>query len=222
MPAASFSGVAGKPFKEFMPTLPARDHQLVQIVDAALIDATRRSGHFLACKPGCAQCCVGVFPITQLDALRLRLALEALESQEPARAARIHTRIDASLQRLLPDFPGNPATGLLGESDEALAHFEEFANDEPCPVLDPATLTCDLYAARPLPCRTFGPPVRTQEDGLAVCELCFVGASPEEVADCEMVPDPEFLEEELLHELEAATGAHGLTLVAFALRQTLP
>ncbi len=27
--------------------------------------------------------------------------------------------------------------------------FEDFANDEPCPVLDPKTGTCDLYTARP-------------------------------------------------------------------------
>jgi hypothetical protein len=32
--------------------LPARDKKLIQIVDAALADATRRSGSWLECRPG--------------------------------------------------------------------------------------------------------------------------------------------------------------------------
>lgn len=189
----------------------------MQIVDAALADSARRSGQFLACKPGCAQCCIGVFPITQLDALRLRNALTELEAQDPAKAERIRVRVQESVQRLAPNFPGDTTTGLLDESEEAVERFENFANEEPCPVLDPTTNTCDLYAARPLPCRTFGPPVRNEADGLAVCELCFHGATPEEVAACEMVPDPDHIEEELLEELQIKTGAHGHTLVAFTL-----
>jgi len=51
-----------------MPT----DDALIQIVDAALAEAARRSGPWLLCRPGCAQCCLGEFPITQLDAARLR------------------------------------------------------------------------------------------------------------------------------------------------------
>ena len=43
------------------------------------------------------------------------------------------------------------------------------------------TGTCDLYAARPLTCRTFGPPVRCQSGALAICELCFDGATEEEI-----------------------------------------
>ncbi len=39
-------------------------------------------------------------------------------------------------------------------------------------------------------CRVFGPPVRS-EDGLGVCELCYHGASDEEIAACEMKPDPD-------------------------------
>ena len=46
-------------------------------------------------------------------------------------------------------------------------------------------------------CRVFGPPVRS-EDGLGVCELCFQGASDEEIAACEMKPDPDDLESRLL------------------------
>lgn len=67
-------------------------------------------------------------------------------------------------------------------------------------------------------CRTFGPPVRSgPEEGLAVCELCYHGASDEQVAACEMVPDPDNLEEKLIARAEKQTGKQGNTIVAFCL-----
>ncbi len=178
---------------------------LFPILDAALADTTARSGDWLACKPGCHQCCVGVFAISQMDAQNLR---EALALAEPHVAERIRTRVAASRERLTPDFPGDATTGQLFTEPHHEEAFEEFANDEPCPVLDPATGTCDLYAARPLPCRTFGPPMPNDEGGLAVCELCFVDAPVDEVARCAV--DATFLE------LEVDQTAP--TLIAFALR----
>jgi hypothetical protein len=65
-------------------------------------------------------------------------------------------------------------------------------------------------------CRVFGPPVRS-EDGLGVCELCFNGATDEEIAACEMKPDPDDLESALLQQLENTTGIHGNTIIAFCL-----
>ncbi len=193
--------------------LRKRDAALIQIVDAALADATRRSGAWLACRPGCTQCCHGVFAISQLDALRLRTGLEQIDA---ARAARVRERAQESLSRLAPDFPGDTATGILDESEDSQAAFEDFGNDEPCPALDPATGLCDLYEWRPMTCRVFGPPVRV-EGGFSVCELCFQGASAEEVAACEMVPDPDDLEEKLIEEVEATSVARGQTIVAFCL-----
>jgi hypothetical protein len=67
-------------------------------------------------------------------------------------------------------------------------------------------------------CRVFGPPVRS-EDGLGVCELCFQGASSEEIAACEMVADPENLEERLLAEVEKRSGTRGETIIAFCLAE---
>jgi Fe-S-cluster containining protein len=198
------------------PTLPAGDQALVQIMDAALADTTRRSGSWLVCRPGCTQCCIGVFSISQLDALRLRGGLDELADREPARAARIQARARQSVKRLLPQFPGNPASGILAEDEHAERRFEDFANDEPCPVLDPATGTCELYASRPITCRAFGPPVRS-EQGLGVCELCFHGATDEQIAGCEMEVDPDDLESKLLTELEQTSGRSGRTLIAFAL-----
>lgn len=198
------------------PALPAGNLTLVQIVDAALADATRRSGSWLVCRPGCTQCCIGVFSISQLDALRLQNGLEELERPEPERAARIRVRARQSVTRLSRQFPGDPKTGVLAENEDAEQRFEDFANDEPCPALDPATGTCELYASRPITCRAFGPPVRS-EDGLGVCELCFHGATNEEIAGCEMEVDPDDLESKLLKDLEQMSGRRGRTLIAFAL-----
>ena len=193
-----------------------RDAKLIQIVDSALADAARRSGDWLVCRPGCTQCCIGVFAINQLDAQRLRRGLATLETSAPDRAARVRSRARAAVVRLSSEFPGDPETGLLDQGKDFAARFEDFANDEPCPALDPETGYCDLYEARPMTCRTFGPPVRS-EDGLGVCELCFHGASDEEIAACEMIPDPDDLESELIQQLEMKTNLLGETIVAFAL-----
>jgi Fe-S-cluster containining protein len=189
--------------------------QIFSIIDAALASSTARSGDWLACKPGCHQCCIGVFPISQLDAESLR---SALASADPALAARICARAAASRERLTPDFPGNPATGQLFTEPHHEDAFVDYANDEPCPVLDPATGTCDLYPARPTQCRTFGPPIRDEDDHLTVCELCFIGAPPEEVVRCEMDQDWRAEEETEIEAAEQRTSITGPTLIAFALR----
>lgn len=194
----------------------AKDRKLVQIVDAAFADAARRSGEWLVCRPGCTQCCVGVFPINQLDAARLKRGLAELEISVPARARHVRERAREAIKRLSPEFPGDPATGILDDGCDADLRFSEFANDEVCPALDPATGKCELYESRPMTCRVFGPPIRS-EDGLGACELCYRGASDKVIAACEMKPDPDDMESELLEKLEAATGIRGNTIIAFCL-----
>ena len=202
--------------------LPDADGALIQIVDTALADAARRSGEWLVCCPGCTECCVGVFAVNQLDAVRLQRGLARLEKTDPLRARRIRERARDSIQRLSAEFPGNAETGVLDaavldEGSEAEEHFAEFANDEPCPALDPETGLCDLYEARPMTCRTFGPPIRS-EGGLGVCELCYHGATDEQIAACEMVVDPDDLESKLLEKLAKTRGPHGRTIVAFCVK----
>jgi Fe-S-cluster containining protein len=196
--------------------LPNRDQQLVQIIDAALASAERRSGEWLICKPGCTPCCIGVFAIDQLDALRLQAGLVELDAADPHRALRVRERARQSLARIGPEFPGDLRTGVLGNDDKAAANFEEFANFEPCPALDPTRGTCDLYQWRPITCRVFGPPVRS-DGGLGVCELCYHGASTAEIESCEMnLDEANPLQAELVAELEKS-GNTGRTIVAFAL-----
>jgi Fe-S-cluster containining protein len=171
------------------------DRALIQIVDAALAEAVRLSGSRLACRPGCTECCMGPFPITQLDARRLRQGLGELEASDSGRARKVRERARRAAER---------------ESMDA-------GEDEPCPALDPLTGLCDLYAARPVTCRVFGPPMRVSDGPVGLCELCFRGASEEEIAACALEIPAGPLEAELLVDLEAATGLSGDTTVALAL-----
>jgi Fe-S-cluster containining protein len=201
--------------------LPAKDSELVQIMDAALIDAARRAREWLVCRPGCTQCCYGAFAINALDAVRLRAGMDVLRVAEPVLAAEIERRARAWIAAYGAEYPGDLATGRLGESEADRERFEDFANEAACPALDEQTGRCDVYAFRPMTCRVFGPPVRMDagtgdEGALGHCELCFHGASEQQVKSCEM---------EVPHELEAAVldkvGETGETVVAFALLASL-
>jgi Fe-S-cluster containining protein len=193
--------------------LPARDSELVQIMDVALSDAASRAGSWLACRPGCTQCCHGAFAINAVDVARLQSGMHFLDGSDPHTAQSMRARARAWLAEHSPDFPGDPATGILGASEEDQARFEDFANDAPCPALNPETGLCDIYDWRPMTCRVFGPPVRVAEgESLGCCELCFIGATDDQIAACEM-PLPQQLEQQLLAEMNDSSE----TIVAFAL-----
>jgi Fe-S-cluster containining protein len=180
----------------FMPTRPSLiqietgDRQLLSHIADAMAESARRSGEWLVCRPGCTQCCLGPFEITPLDVRRLRAGLAALNSLDPHRAQRVQARA---------------------------AVYDESIEDIPCPALDPETGWCDLYEWRPITCRTFGPVTRTADGALAACELCYTGASDEQMAACEVIFDPQGIEGGLLDALDAA-GETDMTSVAGALQ----
>lgn len=166
------------------------DAELLRIIDNSLAEAARKSGAWLACRPGCFQCCLGPFDITQLDARRLRLGFAALAARDPERAAALQAR----------------------------ARHAGFDDDSPCPALDPSTGTCDLYDVRPMLCRVFGPAVR-QGDVIGACELCYEGATEDEIAACAVEMDPEGLEAALDAQRERESGEQGPTTVAACLAE---
>ena len=125
-----------------------------------------RAGPGWSAGPAAPNAAWGRFPITQLDARRLREGLAELERATAQRAARVRERARQAVAAAATD-------------------------DDPCPALDPSTGTCDLYAARPITCRIFGPPVRYGSEAVGVCELCFQGASDEEIAACQVEIDPQ-------------------------------
>jgi len=198
--------MSGKPT-----TLERADRRLLQVIDEATDEAAARAGDRLACRPGCTECCHGPFPINGLDAARLRRGLDEMAVRDPERAVAVVTRAEAQTPLLTRDFPGDPETGRLSDSDEADPYFEGHGT-LPCPVLDPATGTCDLYAHRPLSCRTFGPPVRCGDSDLPPCRLCFQGAGPDEIEACRVEPDPHGVEDRLVRRFQAEDE----TLIAFA------
>ena len=155
---------------------------------------------------------MGPFAITQLDARRLRDGLRALAAADPDRAAAVRTRAEAYVLAAAPEYPGDPVTGLLRDSDALPPSLDDLA----CPALDQATGCCDLYEARPITCRTFGPVTRNGEQILGPCELCYEGATDEQMIACAVEMDPAGIEGELLDAL-AAEGLSGMTIVAFAL-----
>src|ERR1700753_2551605 len=114
-----------------------QDIAFVALVDGAFVDAASRSGPHLLCRPGCAQCCIGVFAIGPADALRLREGLSDLKQTDPDRAARVQARAATAWSRLAPQFPGDAVSGVLDvdHNGDPTDDFEDFANDEPCPAL---------------------------------------------------------------------------------------
>ena len=201
--------------------LPARDAELVQIVDSALSGAVTRSRKddgtsWLACRPGCTPCCHGVFKISMLDAERLRSALCDLEMQDARKAEAIRMRAKEFVGALNPDFPGEPRTGILNADEEAWAAFAENPQaDMPCPALDPDSGRCGLYEGRPLICRIFGPPIRS-ESGIGVCELCYVDADEAAILAGQIHLTHITLEEELDQQLPS-----GETAIAWVLANDL-
>ena len=188
------------------------DQRLLGALGETMAEAARRSGEWLVCRPGCTECCIGPFGITQLDARRLREGLRALAVADPARAAAVRSRAETYIRTAAPVYPGDPISGEISDEDALPSSLD----DLPCPALDPATGCCDLYKARPVTCRTFGPATVIGESTLGACELCYVGATEQQMMECAVEVDPEGLENALVAAL-AAEGIAGTTIVAYAL-----
>jgi Fe-S-cluster containining protein len=194
------------------------DRALLREVDDRLREGVRKAGHRLACRPGCASCCIGVFIINLLDASRLRRGLEQLQGADPAKARAVRERAENAVRLLEREFPGDTETGLLEENEEKIDRFTEKSAGLACPALDPTTGLCDLYLHRPISCRTFGLPILHGDEKLAPCCLCFHGSSVEEIEASRVEPDPDGLENAILSELlDVDADGDRETIVAYAL-----
>ena len=187
--------------------MPSGIQQILVAIDTVMVDAAKRSGKWLICRRGCTPCCHGVFAIGAADVKRLRAGLAALQKTDPQRAGQVRERSRTFVDGTARAYPGNRATGILDTGETAEIRFAGFANDDPCPALDPDSGACELYAARPITCRVFGPAIRREDDSISACELCYDGASDEEMDAC-AVELPEGVE-------DAAEGPQ--TIVAYAL-----
>jgi Fe-S-cluster containining protein len=178
-----------------LPVFAKADHWFTR-ARAALLDA-------LPCQRGCCRCCIGVFPITRLDAEQMQAGLTTFPRQT---RLDIQHRASDQVKWLEAAFPELQRSGDV--SDWAAKDLDEVAErfgDLPCPALAPDG-SCQVYAFRPMTCRTMGIPVeehgfvhgacevqtavpliklssrlRKEEDDLADMEAAALGSSDEEV-----------------------------------------
>ena len=193
------------------------ESRLLQQLDDGFSRVQDRAGEQLLCAAGCSDCCSGPFPITRLDAARLRRGLRQLESNQSEVATRLRARVAGWVEAMRPDFPGEAEGGRLAAGPSELdAYFGDHAQ-RPCPVLDPDSGRCELYAHRPVACRHYGPPLRFDGRNVSPCPLCFKHASEGEIEACRWDPDPNGIEAQLLTESGVEPGEEWETLIGFAL-----
>jgi Fe-S-cluster containining protein len=193
------------------------DTRLLNGIARAWNRAARMAGAHLRCRVGCSECCYGPFPLSALDARRLRRGFECLQSEDPERAGAMRRRAEQAWNALVEDFPGDRQRGVFNGDENVEERFCARFSVLPCPVLDPESKRCELYPARPLSCRTFGPPVRIGAVDLPPCRLCFNSAEAIEVERCRVEIDQEGIEERILHMLDDRGVPRGETIVACAL-----
>jgi hypothetical protein len=193
------------------------DRTLLRGIARRLRAGEARAGRRFNCQPGCTECCVGPFPITSLDVLRLRRGLRTLRRCHPARARGLEQRAAGYLERIRGIFPGDVERGLMTTEAGTEERFLCECSDVPCPALDPDRRCCELYPYRPVSCRTFGPPVRIGEQSLPPCAKCVAGLTIEQVERGRVDVDPLDREGELLRALAPDQLGEGETLVVFAL-----
>jgi Fe-S-cluster containining protein len=126
--------------------------QLLAEVDAWFARSHAMLGSSSECR-GCAECCLGLFDITLLDAALLRQGFENLPE---ATRVEVLAKVRPILDRLQVRFPGFAQPYLLAgiPAEQFPLPGEE---DTPCPLLDAAG-RCLLYEHRPLTCRLYGLP----------------------------------------------------------------
>lgn len=135
-------------------TILSEYRALLETVDAWFNRCSEHSGRHIQCRPGCSQCCRGLFDITLLDAYLLRQGFALLPADIQANALlKARARL-ADLQQLWPGF-GPPYT-LNHLPDEAWTETPE-EDMTPCPLLGEDG-RCLIYLHRPMTCRLHGLP----------------------------------------------------------------
>lgn len=115
----------------------------------------------IPCGQGCCQCCIGIFPITRLDALELHRGLEGLP---PIHRDAIVTRARSQIVMLEDTYPALKSKPALDEwPDHTIDNMVEQFAHLPCPALSPDG-ACGIYTFRPITCRTMGIP--NESDGV--------------------------------------------------------
>lgn len=181
------------------PAWKAQYLELVQIVDAGMAEAMRRSKGHVHCAPGCSHCCFGPFAITEFDAWRLTQGLREIEVRDPDLAAHIRSRALEAAELIRTQGPPEPV------DNEPIAALKNL----PCPALDLERQACLMHEYRPVACRLHGPVVRV--DGMSLLHCCL---------NYQQIPSRELEQMRVdiqTADLAAGLPQPGLTYIAMAL-----
>jgi len=145
--------------------------EILALADAHFEKVIADQPQHLQCRVGCTLCCHGLFEIASAD---VAVIAEGLRSLAPERRRAMVRRAEEMIAEL--EHP-NLAEASAPEKES----FFDRVSEVPCPALT-AEGRCEIYASRPLVCRTFGLPLREGTRMLGeVCELNFLAATPEEM-----------------------------------------
>jgi Fe-S-cluster containining protein len=120
------------------------------------------------CQPGCSRCCIGLFPVTRLDARLLQEGLAQLPTDLRERIEERAVRQAAALEAVFPRLKSTPSIDNWSDTevDDAVNAFHHAS----CPALEENGL-CSLYAHRPLTCRSMGIPTRQDAMVYGACSI---------------------------------------------------
>lgn len=127
----------------------------------------------LQCGKGCSFCCYGLFEIGSGDVAVIADAVRALP---PARRKAL---IDRAARIVEQTKHPNIREVSADEKEEFFDRTSSIA----CPALSREG-ACTIYENRPIVCRTFGLPIRDDDEYIGdICDLNFAGATEEERFD---------------------------------------
>ncbi|MBX3237023.1 MAG: YkgJ family cysteine cluster protein [Nitrospiraceae bacterium] len=139
----------------------ASTNSLFSLADHWFDQARVSLGNELPCRQGCSSCCIGPFPVTQLDMLELRRGLTLLPDDHRVGIQSRAAEQVAELEQAYPELRTDPS--LDGWKDQTIDRLVAQFADRPCPALQ-ADGSCGVYAFRPITCRMMGVP--TEADGI--------------------------------------------------------
>ena len=132
----------------------------------------------ITCRRGCSSCCRGLFDITLLDALYLKLGFDRLDTLHKNNISNTAYERLNTLARQFPLFVEPWILNRIPEPEWDAIMPEE--DETPCPLLSESG-NCMVYEYRPMTCRLNGIPlidISGEELFDEWCSLNFIGEDP--------------------------------------------
>jgi Fe-S-cluster containining protein len=145
---------------------------LVEGVEKAIQQIQADHSACLRCTPGCSDCCHAVFDLSLIESVYINYHFyEDLEKDLQDRILERAETSDRQAYRLKRKIHKMLAQGEKSEAEVLTLLAEERIR---CPFLNDSDL-CDLYACRPITCRTYGLPTIIHGQGYSCGKSAFEG-----------------------------------------------